>query len=233
MIMLTMFYLYFLLSQQVAVFLIFLIWSSILIFVPFMLGHQTSTDPVTNFTQTRICILANGTPFTFVLKNIMDIAAYAIIPSAVLVVCNVIIIMSVIQSRKRVFKISKRYKNHKEGTSSASVYINTSEIKSRKNKTMKTGRSNKETSLTFTLVCINTSYIVCNLPVVVYQLIRSLRAEVSVTVRDNAVFMLLFLVIYFNSVLNFIFYFLTGSRFRQELTNMLIEMLHCLKAKGD
>ncbi|CAG5122822.1 unnamed protein product [Candidula unifasciata] len=216
-------------SAKVFVLLIVLLWGGVTMFVPFMLGHQNFTVPQTNITHTRICVLARTTPGTLFLNFFLDTAAYGIFPSVVLIICNVVIISSVIRSRNRVNKMFQRNRDHPKGILNRLKQKLGAGNESVKKKPDNNGRS-KEMSLTVTLVFINTSYVLCNLPVVLYQLYHNFKDERKITVRDNAVYMLLFLVMYFNNILNFLLYFITGSRFRHELINMFVDIVHCLKS---
>jgi preprotein translocase subunit SecG len=88
------------------------------------------------------------------------------------------------------------------------------------------GRSNRTTQLTAMLILLNVVFFICTIPMSIYLIGEPKWLRQLKTYHDLAVLSLWWSVVnsfmYSNNAVNFMLYFLSGSRFRQEVKSLLL-----------
>lgn len=171
----------------------------VVVLVTFLLimlnGHLLFT---TDF-QEGICQFNS---FSMIAWPFMDFALYCFFPFSIMLICNVIIIRTIIKSFKRFATI-------KEKTSPNNL---TNEANSRRQR-------NRNSNMTAMLLSVNISFLVCTLPVSVYYICESFFMDADPSLM-NLLETISSLLMYMNNAISFFLYCLSGTKFRRELFKM-------------
>ena len=171
---------------------------SFLMHVHLLLSIALHQHPVYNTTICTISLVGNSSSIYWHVYPYMESVLLVILPSVVLVVCNVLLIC----------KVNTSLRFSKMAVSSV----------------MSSQRQGKAASLTVTLILTSTAFVLLTTPITVYTLymtrnLHNYIAFMSPKRMDAAKLshLITALIFYSNSAVNFYLYCLTGTRFRKEL----------------
>ncbi|CAL1548222.1 unnamed protein product, partial [Lymnaea stagnalis] len=137
---------------------------------------------------------------------------------------NILIIIFVIRSRKRVEKLVSRRSSTNWKTLETSFTISSENTFPRYLKNFSANNriigSNKEVSLTITLLVINATFVICNTPIMVYLLGSEHWFPPGFLPAERLTLTASVMAMYTNNAANFLLYCATGSRFRAEIRHM-------------
>lgn len=167
----------------------------------YLFGYANVETSNENVTVIEKCVPTTSAYYTFAIYTWtwIDLCVFYLIPMCVLIIGNSLIIFKVLQSNRR----------------------------SRAVVAPATGRPNsdhKMSSLTTSLLLVSVLFIVCITPVVVYPIGEPYWSEGA---SDEKLALMFFwntmanLLMYVNHSVNFLLYFLSGSRFRNEVKKLL------------
>ncbi|KAK0040173.1 N-arachidonyl glycine receptor [Biomphalaria pfeifferi] len=203
--------------------------------VLFFFGDQQVPEDETNSTVTLRCvILTNYETFMNKVWYWLDLLKFVLLPSSILTIFNIIIIIYVIRSRRRVEKVVAT-KTFRGRPNSMTLTI----LKGSRHAQLTSGHpgfttttvpnncvigSNKEISLTITLLVINATFVICNTPIVVYFLASQYWFPPGLQPAERLTLTASIMAMYTNNAVNFLLYCATGSRFRVEIRHLCSDL---------
>lgn len=190
----------------------------------FIFGNLEVTNPATNETYIRSCVIVADRVAMSLMYWWMDATVSAFLPSLLLMIFNIVIVKGVINSRRNIEKVTNRTKTQALSGSNPE----SSEDKSGRKGKRQSGSSKKESSLTVTLLVINLTFVICNFPICAFALGPHYHTEEGMGRLGDALMGLLLMLMYTNNALNFWLYFITGSKFRSEFLALLTEIFEKL-----
>ncbi|XP_045215115.1 G-protein coupled receptor 39-like [Mercenaria mercenaria] len=139
--------------------------------------------------------------------QIMNILLYNVIPETIFLVSGIIIVRKLTTSRKRVAPEGPRRTRNQQT-------INRADVQSKQ--------------ITVSLLFVNVVFFICTTPIFIFLLGRSvwIDTENGMTETQEIIWAIFNLLFYTNHAVNFILYFLSGARFRQQV----MDTLHCRKS---
>ncbi|KAH9514905.1 hypothetical protein Btru_021316 [Bulinus truncatus] len=153
--------------------------------------------------------------FMGLIQTLTDFVVTVAMPCLLLTVFNVLIVVSLTRNRKHLFE--RAYLSRALPVPGISEF-GAARCEPIGIRSVLRQRRERDRSLTATLVVVNTTFIFCNFPVGIYNIIYP---YLGLTV--NALFsiqILLVLVLFTGNAVNFLLYFVTGSKFRREFYAM-------------
>ena len=189
-------------TKTALIVIVLIVVSLALLNVHWLYGMGTYRVVIENVTFTLDCYSVYDEHYDFLSFTWpwIDLCVFCLVPFSVLLVGNISIILKVIYSK---------HKTRKQIAPQQSAVA----------KKMK--KDNKTSQLTLMLMTINIVFFVCALPISIYLIGEPHWLETIDTAHEHAVLILWWAVVnifmYTNHTINFIMYFLSGSRFRQEV----------------
>lgn len=142
---------------------------------------------------------------------IVDFFVFSMFPVVVLIFGNICIIMRMRKSRNQINPISASLETRHHSQSSDRLGV-VPAVKSR--------TSAKCSQMTILLITLSVFFVVCNLP---FSILTTAIHAGKLSLDDgvhNTLWLVINLLVYLNNTLNFVLYFLSGSRFRNDVKQL-------------
>lgn len=190
-------------------------------------------DPAANRTVEVLCVLLEPGYESF-MSDVwywLDLLKFVLLPSSILIIFNILIVIFVIRSRRRVEKIMTRApalsRSHASTVSAGRAEVRITEPTQLSTSSVYNRRvkgPNKEVSLTLTLLAINATFVICNTPIMVYLLGNERWFPPGFSPAERLTLTAAVMAMYTNNAANFLLYCATGSRFRAETRHMFLSL---------
>ncbi|XP_025077659.1 FMRFamide receptor-like isoform X1 [Pomacea canaliculata] len=151
----------------------------------------------------------------------IDLCIFSLLPLLLIVVCNSVIIIKIFESRRKARRIIPSV------ASSTHPGVQADDTRSR-----------KVSSMTGTLMTLNLVLLLTTMPICAYHIVEPYYATIfdesseqydpKVTAQFKLAWAIVNMLMYINNSINFLLYCLSGTRFREELSNLILRKRYSL-----